>query len=165
MARHTKAGLDFDSEGKPPLDKLITKYMISPRVTMLLIAKAIPEGGKRQVEEVSYAPQAPQPKRKKNNNQKGKNSQASSSQVSGGGAGGGKNPKAKKGKGGGKGKPYVSLPKELVGLNPTSRSGKRVCFAFNLEGCKTPNCSKGEHICMRCGESGHGQRSSQCKGR
>ena len=85
-------------------------------------------------------------------------------QGSGGGAK--KNFEGKKGKGKGNGKPFISMPKELLDFNPMAKSGKRICFAYNLDGCSArgAECKKGVHVCMRCGSSEHGQRSSRCKG-
>ena len=168
MARKTRGGLDFDADGKAALDKVLMEQMINPRVTMILMSRPLPEGGKRPVEqEVSM----PQPKRKKNNNPKGRGSQSSGQGAGGGaqqGSGGGakKNFEGKKGKGKGNGKPFISMPKELLEFNPMARSGKRICFAYNLDGCSArgAECKKGVHVCIRCGSSEHGQRSSRCKG-
>ena len=72
MARQTRGGLDFDEDGKPALDNLLLAQMNNPRVTMILMARPLPEGGKRPMEQEMPVPQ---PKRKKNNNPKGRRSE------------------------------------------------------------------------------------------
>eukprot|EP00971_Amphidinium_carterae_P323181 6422598-Amphidinium_carterae.2 len=42
-------------------------------------------------------------------------------------------------------------------------SGQRFCYNFNLDGCSDLHCTRGAHACMKCGQSGHGQR--QCPSR
>ena len=68
--------------------------------------------------------------------------------------------KGKKGylKGNGKGKTTFSqnwLPKGLKG-RPTTKSGEKICYAFNLGTCHTtgPKCERGSHVCTACNE-GH----------
>jgi hypothetical protein len=48
------------------------------------------------------------------------------------------------------------LPKGLQG-SAVSKSGKRICFGFNLGSCSSTNCQKGQHICCKC----FGQHSFQ----
>ena len=63
-----------------------------------------------------------------------------------------------KGKGKGpKGKPSSKgrMPTELIGLHQQDRSGRRMCYNYNLKkGCDlAPDgqaCSKGQHSCMKC---------------
>ena len=60
-----------------------------------------------------------------------------------------------KGKGKKRGKNRGKMPVELVGLNQTMKSGKRICYNYNLaKGCQFAqpggDCNKGCHVCMRC---------------
>ena len=73
----------------------------------------------------------------------------------------------KGGKGSGKDKDNEkdgAVPKELRGLMSTWK-GKRLCYAFNLEGCKhilkDGACEKGLHACAKCGGH-HSQRDGKC---
>eukprot|EP00435_Cladocopium_sp_Y103_P057433 s637_g19.t1 len=67
-------------------------------------------------------------------------------------------PTPSKGKGKGKGKTKHNkgrMTVELVGLNPTMKSDKRICYNYNLNrGClfaeANKDCNKGAHVCMRC---------------
>ena len=66
-------------------------------------------------------------------------------------------PQPKKGKGKGKTKNRGKMPVELVGLHQTMKSGKRICYNYNLaKGCTFAKpgseCNKGSHVCMRCFE-------------
>ena len=71
-----------------------------------------------------------------------------------------KRPRKPKGKGKGKEKQTptepANLPSELRGLSSWTRTGKRRCWGFNMAaGCPGAKagqtCSKGLHVCMRCG--------------
>ena len=71
-----------------------------------------------------------------------------------------KRPRKPKGKGKGKEKQTptepANLPPELRGLSSWTRTGKRRCWGFNMAaGCPGAKagqtCSKGLHVCMRCG--------------
>ena len=82
-------------------------------------------------------------------------------QMKGGKGGGGGGDKGGKGKGksGKKG-----IPDKLVGKQLTF-GDKRVCFAFNLEGCSNHTgaggqCNKGWHICANPGCGGNHPMSS-----
>lgn len=70
-----------------------------------------------------------------------------------------KDKKVKQAKGKGKGKTKASnkgrMPSELIGLHQQTKSGKRMCYNFNLEkGCNLAaagqECGRGLHQCMRC---------------
>eukprot|EP00435_Cladocopium_sp_Y103_P046785 s1511_g13.t1 len=72
-----------------------------------------------------------------------------------------------KGKGKGKSKPSAKgkMPTELIGLHQHTKSGKRMCYNFNMErGCDLApaggECGKGLHTCMRCFGS---HSAHQCK--
>ena len=71
--------------------------------------------------------------------------------------------KAKGGKAKGKGKKGKSgaVPKELIGLSPTTRAGAPICFPCQSKwGCQHAKggqtCWKGLHVCMKCGACDHG---------
>ena len=57
----------------------------------------------------------------------------------------------------------VRMPSMLTGLSPNTPSGEPICFGFNLGDCKQSvsggRCSKGLHICMKCGSKEHGSQS------
>ena len=161
LARHTRDGLEPDSNGDPKLDALLPKVLATHRVAALLLQKQVSRG----------ATSAPQKREHDGENAKlrekirkleqaaSKNASSSSKGPKGGGRGsdGGK---TKKGEG--KKKSFVPLPQELRGLEPSS-GGKRICFSFNMDGCHAGrDCPKGSHICMRCGSSSHGARSKTC---
>eukprot|EP00435_Cladocopium_sp_Y103_P042934 s2791_g12.t1 len=81
-------------------------------------------------------------------------------------------PTPSKGKGKGKGKTKHNkgrMPVELVGLNQTMKSGKRICYNYNLNrGCPfaeaNKDCNKGAHVCMRCfgAHPAHQPSSTNC---
>ena len=55
-----------------------------------------------------------------------------------------------------------AMPRPLKDFQPSTKSGERVCYAFNLaHGCdhiasgNPPKCSKGLRICIRCHKPGH----------
>ena len=72
-------------------------------------------------------------------------------------------PKARtKGNGKGNGKAQ-RVPGALMGMNPRTKKGEAICFAFNLPGgCSEAvsenKCKKGHHVCMKpgCGKADHG---------
>eukprot|EP00435_Cladocopium_sp_Y103_P029765 s285_g7.t1 len=72
-----------------------------------------------------------------------------------------------KGKGKNKSKPSSKgkMPTELIGLHQQTKTGKRMCYNFNLErGCDLApaggECGRGLHTCMRCFGS---HSAHQCK--
>jgi hypothetical protein len=62
----------------------------------------------------------------------------------------------------------IRLPKELIGLSPHV-DGVNACYDFNMsKGCDRQvdgngACPRGRHACMRCGSTGRGAHSSNCK--
>jgi len=88
--------------------------------------------------------------------------------------GGGRGDQRGGGKGvGGKGKkrdkkPFIKMPKDLIGLSPLI-NGVGGCFDYNLrKGCELSidgngACKWGKHACLRCGSTGHGASSSRCE--
>jgi hypothetical protein len=66
--------------------------------------------------------------------------------------------KPAKGRGkGAKGKPSAKgkMPTELIGLHQQDKSGRRMCYNFNMhKGCDQAtagqSCQKGMHSCMKC---------------
>ena len=77
----------------------------------------------------------------------------------------GKTGKGDKGKDKGKGKgksdgKQTNVPSALKGLKPKTQAGQAICFNYNLaHGCSQetkdsgghPTCSRGAHVCMKCG--------------
>lgn len=60
-----------------------------------------------------------------------------------------------KGKNRGKANNKGRMPVELVGLNQMTKTGKRICYNYNLSrGCNFAeagkDCNKGSHVCMKC---------------
>eukprot|EP00971_Amphidinium_carterae_P334696 6470127-Amphidinium_carterae.1 len=49
------------------------------------------------------------------------------------------------------------MPLGLVGHRHTDVEGRRICFAFNLDGCTSQgsSCPRGHHSCAGCGSPGH----------
>ena len=160
--------MEPDASGDPRLDALVPLHLKSQRVVRHLLQRQIPvQGGgepragakrgnndnselTRLREKVRRLEQAP-------------NSASASSKDNPWGKGGksGKGGQSKKQQKKGK-QSFIPLPKELQGFSPTL-GGKRICYAFNLDGCHGGNnCVKGLHACMRCGASDHGQRSKAC---
>ena len=93
----------------------------------------------------------------KGGNQKG--GQWPQKSMGGQGKGGGGSSKGAKGS-----KTGVKMPRELIGMNYSTKDGSPICFAYNMaSGCKVPNCTRGLHVCARpgCGGS-HPQHSSIC---
>ena len=169
LAHATQDGLDPDATG-PKLDALVPIHLKSQKVIRHLLQRQTPvrsggdpKPGKRENSENAELNRLKEKIRKL---EQGKGSGSSSSNEWGnkGNKGAKGNNKGAKGNNHKKQKKeaFVPLPKELQGLSPTL-GGKRVCFAFNLDGCHGGNnCEKGLHACMRCGASNHGARSKAC---
>ena len=155
LADQTRAGLDLNVDGTFVLNALLDTIIIDPRINLLIAPRQKPVGGQGSP---SYHPQ-------------GVHFEMPAKQASGKG----KVPKGKgkglKGKGKRPAKDSQILPKDLkeakgdmVGLY----NGKRICFAYNLQGCDLPvnaagECSKGLHVCSRkdCGGN-HPQHYESC---
>ena len=158
FARATQNGLDPADDGSLALDKLVESLLNHKRVVQHLSPRQAPGGGEepRQSTKRSNDAEVNRLKEKVKKLEQAKGSSASSNK------GNGKGGASKKSKGNGKRKSFIPLPAELHGLEPMW-GGKRVCFAFNLDGCHGGhNCTKGVHVCMRCGANDHGARSKAC---
>ena len=144
FAQLTRGNLRSTNLAKLPLDEHLPVAMADPKIAGLLIW--FPNGN-RGSSSGNNKPEKPEPQHKPNNKQKNKLNNKGS--------------KGSKGKGNGKGtkKAFVKLPAELSGLH-TEYKGTRICFAFNIQGCKKntsgkPLCcgegsSKLAHVCARC---------------
>jgi len=55
----------------------------------------------------------------------------------------------------GKGKGTVKMPQGLIGKHNVTQDGKRICYAYNLSGCRDAEaggqCAKGWHVCCEPG--------------
>ena len=158
LARLTQAGLNDAPPGEFVLDALSRQVYLSHMVSQLLLQRQIPvrfepASGSGVKRDPTGEPKNVKPPKRKNKQDH---------QGDGGKGNGGKS-KGSGGKGGGAfGKSRMPMPKSLLGLEP-ERNGERICFGWNLpSGCNNKNCSKGQHICMRCGSSEHGAASRKC---
>ena len=74
-------------------------------------------------------------------------------------------------KGKGKGKFHGGGPNaDMNGFNNRTNGGQTICFNFNRAcGCADApaggRCSKGVHVCIKCGSNKHGMTSPDCKQR
>ena len=132
-----------------PLDDIVSRVLIEPRVAMLLLprpgggsaASSDPEGGRVHRLEAQLA------------DLKRKMAQGGGGGSKGSGKRHGKNEgnkKARSDKGSGKG---CRIP-GLLGM-PYKQDGRQVCFGYNLGTCTAAapgkQCSKGLHVCGGCG--------------
>ena len=140
--------------GSPPLDAIMAKVMVEPRVAMLLLPRFTGGGGgssssgpdtariqKLEAQLADLKRQRPQESGGGSNRGSGK-----------GGGGGNKKHKSpanqKGGKDRGKGK-GCRIP-GLEGME-TRHNGRPICFGFNLGQCKAGgDCNKGQHVCGGC---------------
>lgn len=155
LAEECRSGLVPDTAGVKPMDRALPMILLELNFRMLLVPslKAGGGGGRSQ-------------------------DQSSSSQPSGDGAGQAKKSKSKVRKEKMKAKidalkqvaagktaapPQPSsvpkqlgrMPRQLVGQNSKTPSGKMICYAYNLGTCSVtgPRCPKGEHLCVSCFEA------------
>ncbi len=76
-------------------------------------------------------------------------------------SGGGRNNKRTRGRTCESKRSRFPMPKELIGLEPVTEDGERICFAYNLpKGCNAAAkrgeiCSKGLHVCAKKGRKEH----------
>ena len=139
-----RGGISQRPDGKYPIEEALSKVQLDPVVLASL--QPLPKSSN-----FSRRPQDSNPA-----------SVPYSSQGNGSGKG--------KGKGKNKGKSKVfSVPKELEGLNTRTKNGNPICFAANLpEGCAGAKwgqrCTKGLHVCMRCGGP-HASTKNECRGK
>ena len=164
LIEKTEGGFELTPPGQYPLDKLIDEVIGDWRIKSLLTAMPMAsatQGVKRDSAAAELAELKQEMKRLKavkDRQPKG------NSGNSNGGKGSGS--KGSNGKGGGNSKKNdnrknTPMPKGLQGYS-ASHNGKAICFACNMEGCKSkgPECKKGLHICVKC-HGNHGLK--QCR--
>ena len=125
-------------DGKLPLDKALADLQTDPAVMFHLVP--LPQG------KAPSPPAKPQPQTKAETQ-----TDRPASVIK-------KDKTRPKGRGkGGKGKPQSKgkMPAELIGLHQQDKSGRRMCYNYNLaRGCELASngqtCPKGAHVCMRC---------------
>ena len=166
LAEETRSGLGPNPiDNSFPLDALLPHIMHEPRITSLLNPLQLSSGhqhvaasGNKRTAEVDKLHQEI---KKLRANAKGSGRETT----------GNVNARGAKQKGKGRsGEGFTKMPKELIGL-PPRLDGEAICFSFNLaKGCMSSldgnnACSRGKHVCMRCGSTGHGASSSRCEKR
>ena len=140
LSEYCRTGVAVTSTGVYPMETALAKALQDPITVSLL--QPLPVGSynsNKSNEQESYR-QAPFARSK--GDRKGK--------------GGGK---GKKGsfKGGGK-SGAASLPAGLQGSSVT-KSGRRICFNYNLGQCSNKDCFKGLHVCCKCFSGDHNFQS------
>ena len=163
LIEKTEGGFEVTPPGQYPLDKMIDEVIADWRIKSLLTAMPMAsaaQGVKRDSASAEIAELKQELKRLKAS----KDRQPNGNSGNGNGAKGGGSSKGGKGKGGGGSKKpdrSMPMPKALQGYNP-SHNGRSICFAYNMEGCKSKGaeCKKGSHICIKC-HGNHGLK--QCR--
>ena len=143
----TAAGLVTGPLGELPLDNHVTAVLADPRIYLLFMP--LPKTNAGAQKRKGQGQQDDEVKRLRDSLAKA--NQKLSQMSNKGGGGKGKHGKGKRDKGRGTAK----LPEALRGYEPTYK-GRRLCFAWNLEGCRNKKCPKGDHLCMKCHSSSHG---------
>ena len=153
MAELSNGSLTAVLPGILPLDIFLPRVMADPRVSTLLVP--LPARARQQAPPIRDTTTGESKKEKK---RKAATQRAAQHVAPRG-------PPNKAAKGAGKDAKGGRPPKELTGLL-TEWKGKRICYAYNIDGCKFVvehgACSKGMHVCARCGSSDHNQKSSRC---
>eukprot|EP00973_Karenia_brevis_P001363 185223-Karenia_brevis.AAC.1 len=142
--------LSIRTDATLPLDSVIPRILVEPRIQALMMPLPTASGSKRNNEDEVERLREQVKYLKGSTKGNGK-----SGNKSGKG-------KASKSRRGGK---SVNMPAELLALNcaPTV-GGQRACFAFNLQGCDRGNaCPYGVHKCMikGCGSTAHGAKNHE----
>ena len=163
LSEQTREGLDLNGDGTYRLDALMLDVMADPLITMLAMPRQKPVG---------HAPT--DNKRSFSDFQSSEWSQTKGAGKGAKGKGQGKSDgKTKRGK---RSKDKQNGPRSMVpdafkdakGRMTTIHNGKRICFAYNLQGCNLPvgptgECIKGAHVCAREGCGGnHPQHYENC---
>ena len=168
LAEQTREGLDLNIDGTYCLDVLLLNAMADPQVTMLAMPRQKPVGQassdlKRSFSEVQSGGATP-----RSSSARG---QGSGKAAKGQGSGKGQGKMQGKAHRGKRSKDNPMVPpafKDAKGTMCTVYKGKRICFAYNLQGCNLPvgptnECIKGAHICAREGCGGnHPQSYARC---
>lgn len=155
LADQTRAGLDVNLDNTYVLSALLETIIIDPRINLLMAQRQKPLGGQ---DRPPYSQQVGR-------------QVVLAKQASGKGQGSkGKSEKGKRPKGKGKSEKGEYMPQELSskGGMTGQYNGKRICFAYNLQGCdlevnSSGECSRGLHVCSRkdCGGN-HPQSYAKC---
>ena len=140
--------------GKPPLDDIMARVMVEPRVAMLLLPRF--GGGAGSSSSDTDASRV-----RKLEAQVADLKRQRSGNGGGGGGGGGGNNDGNKGKGRNRnGKPGGNKKGNgkgcrIPGLEgmETRRNGQPVCFGYNLGNCQAASCPKGQRVCGGCGSA------------
>ena len=128
-----------DQTGHLPLDKALDEIMQDPSVSFHLLPLKASEhdDNKRKWQDDKRATDPPK-WQKQEKNGKGKNK--------------GKDPPNKPGV---KGAKFIKMPKQLVGKASETGEGKRLCWAYNIDGCPNAGdgeeCPRGWHLCCEPG--------------
>ena len=159
MSELTENGLDTAAPGTYPLDVVIEKVILEPRIQSLLNPFPMAKGGGGSSSGVKRDSDSQVIQELRAENKRLRGGQQSTQKPAGGKKGKRKGNKEKGKKQGDMGM-STRMPKALIGLKK-DYNGKPFCYGFNLEGCPAKsNCTKGEHRCMKCGSPNHGAK--QC---
>jgi hypothetical protein len=174
LSELTRAGLPYhpDTGADFPLDAPVKTVRFEPKIILMLNPRQ--SGGGRAGNGDSFPARASD-KRKDNRISQLEAENKKLKSNTGSSKGGGQRAGAQKGKGkGGNGSSKakgsggngasVKMPRELVGMNHSTKDGRQICYAYNMaSGCKVPNCTRGQHVCARpgCGGS-HPKHASIC---
>ncbi len=156
LAEECRGGMAPDAAGIKPMDRALPLILLEVNFRMLLVPslRAGAAGGGRQPDHSSSSQQsgdssgAPKKSKAKVRKEKMKakiealKQQASSTKVP-------PPPQASLVP-----RPVGRMPRQLVGQNSKTPSGKPICYAYNLGTCSVtgPRCPKGEHLCVSCFE-------------
>jgi hypothetical protein len=137
LAGLTRNGIQPKPDGSKPLEDHIVAAKIDPQVSMLLMPLPGGRGQKHAADDSGQSASVTRSAKAQKGSAKGKG----------------------KGKAKGKretGTPPANMPAELAGMNYTDRSGKPICFKFNLPGgCPFGERCRNRHICCKpgCGKN------------
>jgi hypothetical protein len=159
LAEVTRGSLGLKSDGSYPLDSLVEKIMVEQRIACLLGPLPATSQPRSFREDPGKRAPPPPPNKRKHDDTNPRGGDKSR------GGKGGKDKGKGKGRGGKDKRRDLRLPTELVGMM-TNYKGLPICFAYNLEGCSSGvnsegSCTKGKHLCMRCGGN-HPQSYANC---
>ena len=170
LGEMTRAGFDGVPDDELPLDVLLPKVILEPRIAQLLfqrqkpVGKAEPfESGNKRSNDDELERLRRENKKLKSETGKGGNKGKNHGQGNygqGQGSGKGDNGKGKgkgdRGGGGKGGRDGGSMPRELIGMAQKDR-GKNLCYDYNIKKkcpVKGDRCTLGEHLCAfpGCGD-------------
>ena len=169
MTEEARRGFRQGADGARPLDAVLGRVLVEPRVAMLLLPRALaPAAGAGSPAAPSTQDREHQLENRLAGLQRQMNQMASKRNLppppigndapwcagaAGSGAPGGKK-KRKQGGGKGNRREWLKMPKELEGMRPKTGTGQSFCWAFNTGGCRNRvhngRCDKGAHLCGGC---------------